>query len=223
MRGVGKAEQTRAQLAEVAERLFAERGIEAVSLREIGVAAGQRNNSVAHYHFGSRRGLIDAIFELRMAPIDRRRHAMLEEMALSGRNADVRALCEALVLPLVFALDGQEGYRYYARFLAQVYTAPGIEFLTDANRSVTGALRRVTAGLDAALPDLPALIRQERIILAGGFVVHSLADRERTGGRHGGLSPELFAANLVDSTVGLLRAPVPAATRRALQPFDKSA
>jgi len=96
-----------------------------VSLREIGASAGQRNNSVAHYHFGSRQGLIDAIFERRMAPIDRRRHAMLDDMVRSGRSGDVRSLCEALVLPLVFALDEQEGYRYYARFLAQVYTAPG--------------------------------------------------------------------------------------------------
>ena len=41
----------------VAERLFAERGIEAVSLREVGAACGLRNNSAAQYHFGSRTGL----------------------------------------------------------------------------------------------------------------------------------------------------------------------
>jgi AcrR family transcriptional regulator len=223
MNSVGKAEQTRAQLAVVAERLFAERGIEAVSLREIGATAGQRNNSVAQYHFGGRQGLIDAIFELRMAPIDRRRHAMLDEMARSDRLGDVRALCEALVLPLVFALDEQEGYCYYARFLAQVYTAADIELLNEANRAVTGALRQVTAGLDAALPELPSLIRRERIALAAGLVVHSLADRERNGHPRREVSAEVFAANLVDSTVGLLCAPVATTTRLAVATYDKSA
>ena len=38
------------------EQLFAERGFRGVSLREIGLAAGQRNNSAAQYHFGSRLG-----------------------------------------------------------------------------------------------------------------------------------------------------------------------
>jgi len=32
-----------------------------VSLREIGEAAGQRNNAVAHYYFGDKEGLITAI------------------------------------------------------------------------------------------------------------------------------------------------------------------
>ena len=62
-------------LMEFAERLFATRGIEAVTLREIQQAAGQSNTSVIRYHFGSRDGLVRALIAYRQASLgaDRRR------------------------------------------------------------------------------------------------------------------------------------------------------
>ncbi|MEV1201628.1 helix-turn-helix domain-containing protein, partial [Microbispora rosea] len=42
------AETTVRRLVDAAERLFAERGIDAVSLREINAAAGQRNSTALH-------------------------------------------------------------------------------------------------------------------------------------------------------------------------------
>ena len=53
--------RAREAMIRAAERLFSERGIEAVSLREVGAVAGQRNNSAAQYHFGTREGLVDAV------------------------------------------------------------------------------------------------------------------------------------------------------------------
>ena len=49
---------TPTQLLDVAERLFAERGIDNVSIREIVRASGQSNLSAAHYHFGTREALV---------------------------------------------------------------------------------------------------------------------------------------------------------------------
>src|SRR3546814_3777931 len=45
---------TRARLVGTAERLFADRGIESVTLAEINIAAGQRNKNATHYHFGDK-------------------------------------------------------------------------------------------------------------------------------------------------------------------------
>jgi len=209
----------REQLLTIAERLFAERGIAAVSLREIGAAAGQRNNSAAQYHFGNREGLVDAIFEARMAPIDRHRQAMLAGLEAAARDRDVRALCEAFVLPLASALGEQDGRSWYARFLAQVVFDPDFELFAKRRFPVTTGLRRVIALLGAAL-DLPPVVRAERLELAGGLVVHGLADRERAlqaTRRRSTAPPALLAADLVDAMVGLLTAPVSPATRRALR------
>ncbi|MET0908751.1 MAG: helix-turn-helix domain-containing protein, partial [Ilumatobacteraceae bacterium] len=54
------------RIVEVAERLFALHGIDGVSLRQIAAAAGTANNSAVNYHFGSKDGLITAIFQYRL-------------------------------------------------------------------------------------------------------------------------------------------------------------
>jgi len=46
-------DDTPTRILDAAERLFAERGIESVSVRSILAAAGV-NVALAHYHFGSR-------------------------------------------------------------------------------------------------------------------------------------------------------------------------
>ena len=48
------APSTKEQIVLAAEGLFAERGIEGVSLRQIGTAAGNGNNSAVQYHFGTK-------------------------------------------------------------------------------------------------------------------------------------------------------------------------
>ena len=54
---------TRERLILAAEELFARDGLDAVSLRQVNTAAGQRNASAAHYHFGSKQGMVLALFE----------------------------------------------------------------------------------------------------------------------------------------------------------------
>ena len=49
------------QLMVAAEKLFGQRGIENVSLREIAAAAGHANTSAVQYHFGSKESLVQAV------------------------------------------------------------------------------------------------------------------------------------------------------------------
>ncbi|MAF83215.1 MAG: TetR family transcriptional regulator, partial [Chromatiales bacterium] len=69
---------TREALLLAGERLIAENGIDAVSLRQINTAAGQRNSSAAHYHFGSKEALVRAIFEYRMERVNSNRQSRLK-------------------------------------------------------------------------------------------------------------------------------------------------
>jgi AcrR family transcriptional regulator len=78
-------ESTRVMLMEVAERLFATRGIEAVTLREIQQAAGQSNTSVIRYHFGSRDGLIRSLIAHRQHGLGADRQDMLARMRDEGK------------------------------------------------------------------------------------------------------------------------------------------
>lgn len=66
----------RERLLHVAIRLFAEKGIDAVSMRAINTAAGSKNKSAVHYHFGNKEGILEAIFEF----IDEKTAPLFDEL-----------------------------------------------------------------------------------------------------------------------------------------------
>jgi AcrR family transcriptional regulator len=201
------------RLLRTAERLFAQRGVDAVSLREIGVAAGHRNNSAAQYHFGSKQGLLRAIFAYRMRPINARRLEMLAVLERDGRTGDLRALIEAFVVPLA---EAQRRGSFYARFLAQVLGGPAEGAL---EMDVLEGMRRFLRHADACLGHLPPRLRELRLRLAAGLMIHALADHERglEAPRAGAVPVAALIADLIDVAVAMLTAPASPSTRRELR------
>ena len=91
--GNGQAERssaTRERLLDVAERLFARRGLDAVSVRDITQAAGANLGAIT-YHFGTMRKLIVAVFDRRMAPLTRQRLEALDAMEKAAGEGSVAA------------------------------------------------------------------------------------------------------------------------------------
>jgi AcrR family transcriptional regulator len=106
-------EDVRERLIEAAERLVALHTDEGTSSRAIIAAAGQRHNSAITYHFGDRRGLLDAVWARRSAEVNRRR---LEIVAgWSGREPELRELVVAWVHPFAEYV-GSRRPSYWARF-----------------------------------------------------------------------------------------------------------
>ncbi len=66
---------TRTRLVDAAERLFAERGIDSVSLREVTRASGARNAIALQYHFIDRAGVVAAILDKHAPEVEARRNA----------------------------------------------------------------------------------------------------------------------------------------------------
>ena len=205
------SDATRERLLMTAERLFAERGIAGVSLREIGAAAGQRNNSATQYHFESKQGLVLALCEHRMRPVNERRVAMLNAL----QSDDLRGLVEAFILPLAEAV--QPG-SFYLRFLAQLLAGPAQAPRAAFELDVLQTMRRLVTRIERCLPMVPAALRRSRFQSAAVLVVHTLADHERHLQVPGRTTPlALRTADLVDATLGVLTAPASAATRRELR------
>jgi AcrR family transcriptional regulator len=211
----------RQAMIEVAERLYAERGINGVSLREIGAAAGQRNTAAARYHFGTKQGLVDAVFERRMVPINARRLALLDELDAEGRGHDLPGLAEAFLLPLAEELGEVGRPSFYLRFATQAGYVDGAAPTDLARQSWTRGILEVRDRFDDVLAaaGLPDEIRADRWTLFSGHFAHALAGREllQQEGRLAGLSDRgVFLAGLLDTGVALAAAPLSDRTRSLL-------
>lgn len=114
---------TRERIIRAAEELFASRGIEAVSLRQINLRAAQHNTGAVQYHFGDRDGLVRAIIEKHERDTEPRRHALLDQYEAMGSD-DVRALAASYVLPLAAKLEDENGGRDFLQIAAEYYTRP---------------------------------------------------------------------------------------------------
>lgn len=193
----------RLALVAAAERLFAERGIEAVSLRDVSAAAGQRNHSAAQYHFDDRPGLIAAVFEARMGAINEQRLALLERLD----GDDPAALVAALVNPLVDAVvEPDDGW--YARFLVRArWDTMAAEVLAD--HPAATSVRALNRRLHRALAEAPAPLRHARIEQLHTLVVGTLAGWEWARARHEPrLDADALAADLAVTGLAVLTAPI---------------
>lgn len=191
---------TRKALLDTAEEVFADQGIDAVSLRQIAVAAGQRNPGVVKYHFGTKNDLIQALIEDRARLVDERRLRDFPALSADGAAVDLRTLVEAGVRPLVAELGC--GSRHF-RFLAQLYQNPlRFELSLDAGvfgRS-TGLVRRRG---EAFLAHLPPAVRQQRHRLALHVITSGLADLADAAG---GMTPSetsILVTDLIETVVAI--------------------
>jgi AcrR family transcriptional regulator len=113
---------TKELLMTTGEQLFGRFGIDAVSLREIGAAAGQTNSSVVQYHFNDKRGLVIAIINDRLARLETVRHEHLDRLSTSTAP-DPRELLRVLWAPMT-SIRGPNGEHPFCRFLLQYVLQP---------------------------------------------------------------------------------------------------
>jgi AcrR family transcriptional regulator len=101
-------EATRAALIEKAEAMFAEKGIDGVSIRQIGIAIGSANSNVVGYHFGTKEALVKAILQQSMPYVAKRRAELLDCAKRDKREHDLLVLLDALCRP-IFELRRADG------------------------------------------------------------------------------------------------------------------
>jgi AcrR family transcriptional regulator len=206
-----KPKQTKLTLMRAAERLFAEHGVDHVSLREVSVAAGQKNHSAAVYHFGSREGLIDAILARHARPLHFQWVAYIETLAREG-SIGVRPLIEFLIRGIAAKLDDADGGIAWISISAQLNANPTMP-LSLRPISMTPEVLRLSEALLSCAPIEPSLIflRVERVlsVLFGSLL--NWARLESSGATM--ISREAFISDLIDTTVALIEVPPSLQTR----------
>jgi len=166
-----QGEATREAILLAAEAMFAERGIEATPLRDIGTAAGQRNNVAVQYHFGDRATLLSAIVDYRVKLSDERRTAMFADLLDQGRPPEARELVATFVVPLAAHLeDGNHYLPFLSRYIVETGGYAGLEVHQGG-----GTVTTIRQLLRRQVPDCPERVFQERWIQTMTTTVHTLA------------------------------------------------
>ena len=148
--------ETRERVLEVAERLFAERGLDAVSIRDIIAAAGA-NLGAINYHFGTKDRLIEAVFERRLIPSTQERLRALEavERAAGDRPPKLEAVLEAIFRPVVEeAMDPKRGGATFGKLMARCLVDPNPVMEKVMHSHFAAMVKRFDAALLRAMPSL---------------------------------------------------------------------
>lgn len=199
---------TRLALMRAAEQLFAQQGVDRVSLREIAVAAGQRNVSAATYHFGSKRELIEAILERHSRPIQEDWLAILQR-DVDGK-LDLRSLIELLVRPIVGKIDDTDNGRCYLELCAELVASRSFPLMSMRVATATGASelgKRIAQRGPQLLPNFQ-VIRGTRL---AGLLYGSIGDYLRLTANGLEIPRELFVSDLINVLVAAVEAMAPSA------------
>lgn len=205
---------TKERILDTAERLFAQHGYAATSLRSIISEAGV-NLAAVHYHFHSKEALLEAVILRRSVPANQERLTLLArfEQEAGGDPIPLEKVIEAFVAPtLHISSDPQNGGMVFMKLLGRLHAEgdllPGI--VTSQFGDVLG---RFGAALRRALPDLPKEELFWRLNLAIGALAQTLRGGSKDLETLSDLSLSFQSEGALERLVSFLsagfRAPVP--------------
>lgn len=190
------AAATRERILDAAEKLFAKRGFEGVTVRQIMAQAGA-DVALAYYHFKSKRDLFDAVLLRRANTLNELRLAALEEVEKRHPNdpPSVEEIIEAFTRPLLEILAREpDEWRDYMALVAQINNSPewGGALMT---RYFDPLVKRFLDALRRALPGC----REEDLFWSYHFLSGALTLTFAETGRIDNLSDGLCSSSDMDA------------------------
>ena len=206
----GKGLETREQLKRVALALFAERGVDQVSVRDILSEAGQRSGGALHYHFGGKEGLLRELIADGARQYDTARLAKLATLRRQRSAIGVRDVLSVLADPF----DGSREHHVPRGYGALLNALQGENYaaFTQGVEGLDVGYRECIALLRELLPELPRAQLNQRIRLMMLLLFTTSSARERVNAAEGGVWQQFWAEpgskdTLLDCLEGMLRQP----------------
>jgi len=170
-------DDTKEKLLNNAERLFAEKGIAATSIRDLTQATGVNLASV-NYHFGSKHGLVEQVLERRIMPLNQARterlQLVLKTAAATGKKPLIEDLLRALIEPTFeFAANLPEG-QYFLQIVSRAMSGPDAQVRAIFLQHFKPLFQLVSAAMHQALPELPSSVLLWRLYFSIGALHSSM-------------------------------------------------
>lgn len=173
--------QPRSEAAEhlksVALRLFAQKGVDGVTVRQIAEAAGQKNHAAVGYYFGSKEELVRAVIVDGARRIDDQRNAWLDAVEAKGGPKSVREVVEGLVRTSIDH-DPPEGGECYNRFVVGLALAHRQTFMDALEGRWNSGYQRCFDHIRRLMPEVPVRDMNQRLLFMGSALGSILAARE---------------------------------------------
>ncbi len=168
------------KLLDAAEQLFAEKGFEAVSVRDITQLA-KTNVAAVNYHFGSRENLLTMVMTRYMTPVNEERIVRLEtlERKWSGKSVPLEEIIDALVRPFVGRVRKSElSERLFYKLMGRTFAQQGDGLPPQIEEQLRNVVQRFTRAFGKALPAVNADDLTWRIHFMVGGMIHMLTHQE---------------------------------------------
>jgi AcrR family transcriptional regulator len=204
---------TKELILDTAERLFAERGLDATSVRDITGSAGVNLGAIT-YHFGTKQRLIAAMFNRHFGPLRQRVRQMLEEAERrAGQEPPpIEELLDALMRPMVEGsfCTGKRNIPFM-RLMGRCQSEPNPQVQRLIRSHMEEVFARFAAALQRVLPGLPREELFWRIQFVMGAMHRALLvsskDDLPLGGGSGKLDAEGLLRRLVAFAAQGMKAP----------------
>lgn len=200
-----KADIARAAIKRTAQSLFAARGVDAVSVREILTAAGQRNGASLHYYFGSKDDLVAQLVIDGARLIDERRNMRLDALEAEGGPRVLREVMEVLILPSTeLGKDGGEGD--YLRFISTFSLQNRVAFDAIIGDGWNRGYQRCLDHIRQLAPAPPEVLERRLVFLSLGLRAIMTAREAALASHpdHAFWGPGATLGDLVETLVGIV-------------------
>jgi len=211
---------TRETIKSAARRLFATRGIDGVSVREIVAASQQKNGGSLHYHFGTKEALVRELIIDGAKFIDDRRNAIFDQMEKDRRRPGLREIIEILVWPSTNLDEKEGGEGSYIRFINVLQANHRGIFMEALDGRWNSGYMKCINHLQQILSDIPQPLLNQRLVFMGIYLTSAMAAREaslddRQGSHPFWVTPTTME-NFIDTMENLLRGPISEHTRELM-------
>ncbi|MBC8329240.1 MAG: TetR family transcriptional regulator [Planctomycetes bacterium] len=165
---------TKTKILGAAERLFAEKGVAASSLREITQAA-EVNLAAVHYHFGSKDGLVRELVQLRFAPVNAARLRGLDELeeTLGGDPIPLPDLLRVFLKPALLEFSDPDSV--FPRFIGRLHLEPHPDLMGWMQEVFQPVVDRFLGAMERSLPHVPKSVLLLRTSFMVGSMIHLLS------------------------------------------------
>ncbi len=172
--------KSKLRLLDAAEQLFAEKGFESVSVRDVTQAA-KANVAAVNYHFGSRDGMIALVVARYVTPINQERLQRLDalEKKWVAKAVPLEEIIDAFVRPVVGIVRKSElSERLFCKLVGRIFALQGEGLPVAVEEQMKVLITRFMRALGKALPTLSQEELVWRMHFVVGSMIHMLMNQE---------------------------------------------